>query len=237
MVNVFIQRKKCMERNSFEIIRDAIGNENDDKEIIDELQKYYPNSYIENNIFLIDETRKILKSTKKISLPEIELNHFLVKNGKEYIDLFSGRRFKPFTNKPYSLCHHGLCKKYKTLVLKNSTKKSRHTPSIFIAIDEKLEENKPIKIKYREDNKKQRVWEFTSYEINVCKECMDAALNERQIAIRICCPRECISKLIKHISINQKVSRSRNENNGNNKNKTKIRMGKRSTKREARRKN
>lgn len=231
MVNVFIQRKKCMERNSFEIIRDAISNENDDKEIIDELQKYYPNSYIENNIFLIDETRKILESTKGVLLPKTELNHFLVKNGKEYIDLFSGRKFKPFTNKPYSHCHHGLCKKYNTLVLKNITK-NHHAPGVFIAIDEKLIEHKSIRIKYHDDNKKQRVWEFDSYEINEAIKGIDEGLNDRQMAIKVCCPRECIQNLIRYININQKSERKQN---GNSKNSGRTSMGKRRTTRKSRR--
>lgn len=219
--------------NSYEIIKNSLENELDDVSIIDELQQYYPDSKIENAIYIIDETRKILESSEKASLPEMELNHFLVKNGKEHIDLFSGRRFKAFTNKPYSLCHHGLCKKYNTLLLKNITK-NHHAPSVFIAIDKKPVERKSIKIKYHDDNKKQRVWDFNSYEINECMQCIDEGLNERQISIRLFCPRECISELIKHIDINQK---SNKRQNGNIKNKNKSRVGKRGINRKRTRKN
>ena len=221
--------------NSYEIIKNGIENELDDVSIIDELQQYYPDSQIESNIFLIDETRSLLESSSKALVSEIKLNHFLIKNGKEFIDLFSGRRFKPFTNKPYSLCHHGLCKKYNTLLLKNITK-NRHTPGVFIAIDEKPIEHKSIKIKYHDNNKKQRVWDFDSYEINECMLCIDKGLKDGQIATKLFCPRECVQKLIKQIEINQKMNRSRNVN-GNRSNKIKIRMGKRGTKRQARGKN
>lgn len=161
----------------------------------------------------------------------MQSDYFLIKSDEEYFDLESGRKFKEYKDKNYSQCKHGLCKKLNTLVLKNIVKKS-HNPSVFIAIEEKLKENKPIKIKYRDNNKKQRIWEFTSHEIEECKKCIDEGLSDKKIAIALFCPRECVSKLIKYIDINEKVNRNRN---GNFKNQNKIRMGRRKISRKTRR--
>ena len=220
---------------SYEIIKNGLENGLDDPSIIDELQLEYPTSRIENNIFIIEETRSILESLPKSIPSEMKLNHFLVKSGKMFIDIDNGRVFKEYKEKTYSNCNHGLCKKLETLVLKNTVKnKDAYIPNVLIATNEKPKENKIIKIKYQNDTKKQQVWEFTSYEINECMNGIDEGLNDRQMAIKLCCPRECIQHLIKHIDNNQKIGRSRN---GNNKNKNNKHMGKRQTNRKTRRKN
>jgi len=219
--------------NAYEIIKNGLENKSDESSIIDELQLEYPTSQIENNIFLIEETKTILESPTKSLPAEIKSNRFLVKYGKNFIDIDNGRIFNVYKEKTYSHCIHGLCKKLNTLVLKNIIKKS-HTPSVFVAITEEPKENKTIKIKYQNDNKKQQIWEFSSYEIDEAIKGIDEGLKNRQMAIKLCCPRECIQNLIKHIDINQKMERSRN---GNNKGKRNSSVGKRETSRKARRKN
>lgn len=221
--------------NSYEIVKKSIENGLDDPSIIDELQLEYPTSQIENNIFIIEETKKILESPPKLIPSEIKSNHFLVKSGKTFIDIDNGRIFKEYKEKTYSNCNHGLCKKLGTLVLKNTVKnKDAYIPNVLIATNEKPKENKIIKIEYRNDTKRQQVWEFASYEINECMKGIDEGLNDRQMAIKLCCPRECIQHLIKHIDINQKIGRSRN---GNDKDKNNKHMGRRQINRKTRRKN
>lgn len=219
--------------NAFGIIKTGLENELDDISIIDEIQKEYPTSKIETNIFLIDETKLLLESPPKPIPIETQLNHFLIKSGKNFVDINDGRKFKSFTKLTYSQCRHGLCKKLNTSVLKNVIKKSR-TPSIFVAIENKPKENKPIRIKYKNDNKKEQIWEFTSQEINECEKCIDEGFSDKKIAVRIFCPKECVPKLINHIDINQKLERKRN---GNIQNKNKPRMDQRRISRKGSRKN
>lgn len=220
--------------NSYEIIINGLKNESSDSQIIDTLQEGFPNSQIENNIFIIEETKMLLEIPKKILPIERESNCFLIKKGKEYIDIDNGRMFKPFTKLNYSKCTHGLCKKLNTLVLKNIIRKS-HTPSVFEAITENPKENNIIKIKYQNENKKQQIWEFDSQEINNCMKCIDEGKNNRQISVTLFCPRECVQKLIKHIDINQNLERSRNGRN--NKSESQTRMDQRRTGRKTRREN
>ena len=217
--------------NAYEIVKNGLDNELDEPSIIDELQLEFPNSRIENNIFILEETKSLLESPPKHIPNKTKLNYFLVKHGKEYIDIGSGRKFKPFIKLTYSKCNHGLCKKLNTLVLKNVIKKS-HNPSVFVALEEKPKENNIIKIKYQNENKKQQIWEFDSQEINRCIECIDEGLSDRQIAVALFCPKECIQKLIKHIDTNQKMSRGRN---GQSKNKNRTRMDSRRISRETKR--
>lgn len=225
--------------NAYDIIKNCIEEGNSDSIIIDKLQEEYPDSQIENNIFIIEETKSILENPPKPIPTEMQSSYFLIKSDKEYFDLESGRRFKEYKDKNYSQCRHGLCKKLNTLVLKNVVKKS-HSPSVFYSIQEKPQENKPIRIKYQDDNKKQRVWEFTSYEINKCiegiEEGLEKGLNDKQLnkflSIKLFSPREAIPKLIKHIDINQKLNRSRN---GSNQSKNNKRLGRRQVSRKTRR--
>ena len=219
--------------NAYEIIKNGLENELDDVSIIDEIQKEYPTSKIETNIFLIDETKLILESSLKPIPTETKLSHFIIKSGKNFVDINDGRKFKSFTKLTYSQCRHGLCKKLRTLILKNKIKKL-NGPSVFIAIEEKPKENKSIKIKYQDDSKKQQIWTFNSQEINECEKCIDEGKNDKQIAVALFCPKICVQKLIKHIDINQKLERKRN---GDNQNKIDTRMGTRRAKRKTRREN
>ena len=222
--------------NSYEIIINGLKNESSDSQIIDTLQEGFPNSQIENNIFIIEETKLLLESSTKVLSTEIKSDYFLVKKGKEYIDVNSGRLFNEYKEKTYANCNHGLCKKMGTLVLKNPVKnKDAYIPSVLIATNEKQKENNIIKIKFQNENKKQQIWEFDSQEINECMKCIDEGKNDRQISVALFCPRECVQKLIKHIDINQKMSRSRN--GGNNKSSNRASMGRRETDRKTRRKN
>lgn len=223
--------------NSFDLMREGIQNGLLDSEIIDVLQEQYPTSRIENNIFILEETKLILETPPKPIPIKTKISHFLIKNDKNFVDIRDGRMFKPYNEKTYSQCKEGLCKKLNTLVLKNVIKKS-HNPSVFVAIENKPKENKAIRIKYKNDNKKEQVWEFTSQEINECEKCINEGKNDRQIAVALFCPKICVQKLIKHIDINQKLSRSRNGDlHGNNKNKNNKHMGKRQTNRKTRREN
>ena len=104
--------------NSYEIITNGLKDELSDSEIIDELQLEFPTSRIENNIFILEETKLILETPPKPIPTEMKSNHFLVKCGKEYIDISNGRKFKLFTDKPYAKCKEGLCKEYGKLILK-----------------------------------------------------------------------------------------------------------------------
>ena len=225
-----------MEENSFSIIKDGIENEDNDSKIIEKIQENFPTSSIENNIFIIDETRGLLEKTLKISLNKMESDYFLIPKGNRYIDITTGRTFEKFKNIPYSKCVHGLCKKYNTLVLKNIIEnESGFVPNVLIAVNKKEKFYKPIRIKYQNENKKQQIWEFDSQEINRCIECIDEGLSDRQIAVALFCPRECVQKLIKHIDINQKMSGGRNGRN--NKSKSQTRVGQRRTGRKTRREN
>lgn len=216
-----------MIENSFDVIKNGINNENSDKEIIDILQEKYPFSKIENNIFLIEETRHIIENPKKSLSVETKLNHFLVKFNRIFIDIENGRLFTEYKEKTYANCNHGLCQKLGTLILKNTVKnKDAYIPNVLIATNEKSKENKPIRIRYQNENKKQQVWEFGSQEINECMRCIDEGYNDRQIAVALFCPRDCIQKLIKHIDINQKMN---GRQNGDIKNKRSSRMDSRRT--------
>lgn len=227
---------------AYEIIKDGLNNEDDDSKIIDQLQDEYPTSRIENNIFILEETKSILESPPKPIPTEMKSNHFLIKSGKIFIDIDDGRLFNEYKEKTYANCNHGLCKKLGTLVLKNTVKnKDAYIPNVLIATNEKPKENKPIRIKYQNENKKQQVWEFTSQEINEAilgiDEGLERGLSDKQLnkylAIKLFCPRECVSGLIKYIDINRKMERKRN--NGISKSKSKTRMGQRGTTRKARR--
>lgn len=219
--------------NSYEIITDGLKNGLSNSKIIDALQEEYPTSRIENNINLVTETRMIIDPPPKPVPAEIKLNHFLIKSGKTFIDISNGRLFKEYKEKTYSLCTHGLCKKLNTLAIKNIVKKS-HNPSVFYAIENKPKENKSVRIKYQNENKKQQVWEFDSQEINECIKGIDEGINNRQMAVRLFAPRETILTLIKHIDINQKIERSRN---GNDKSSSNSRVARRKAGRKTRREN
>lgn len=217
--------------NSYHIIKNGLRNESFGETIIDELQQSYPQSDISNLVSLIDNTKKILEPIEKILPSEMKSNYFLVKSNKEYIDIESGRKFKPFIDLTYSKCHHGLCKKYDTLVLKNIVKnKNANIPNVVIATTDKQKEYDSIKINFEDNNKKPRVWEFNSFEIRELlkgiDEGLDEGLNEKvlykRLAIKLSCPRETIPKLIRYIKINE----SKGRKNGNNQIKTKRKRSK-----------
>ncbi|MCK4258075.1 MAG: hypothetical protein KAX49_03805 [Halanaerobiales bacterium] len=193
--------------NSYEIIKQSLNENLEDNEIINKLLYVYPNSDADSLIILIDNTRRIIKkeSYNNLSSDNDGKKHFLVKEKNGYIDLLDGITYREFVEKPYSACKHGFCEKYGALVLKNIIK-SKNKPNVFIMIDKEYEQHKPIKIKYHDDKKKIKVWEFSSFEINELIIGMEEGLSNKQLAIRVCCPRECVNKLIKILDINDSVN-------------------------------
>ena len=131
------------------------------------------------------------------------MNGFLVKNGEDsWIDITSGDIYEK-CGVPYTQAEEGLCEILGKKVLKKKIKDG-FEPYLFKARDvpRKLPKNR-ITVPFKDANGKKTSWTFDKLDILEVIEGIEKELNDRELCIRVCAPRDAVKKLKDRLSGNE----------------------------------
>lgn len=127
------------------------------------------------------------------------MSDFLVKHteGRKqfWTEITNGERFER-CNLPYSQCKHGLCQILKRKVLKKVIN-DNFEPLVFKAIkpESPVFHKKTVTEPFIDGYGMRSSWTFTPYEISDVIKGLEKDMNDRELCIKVCAPRDAVKKL------------------------------------------
>lgn len=135
-------------------------------------------------------------SLDTIKIPIIKPTHkpFLIKRGREYVDIITDDPYVEFTDIPYEQCTEGLCNQYGKLILKNIGYPER--VMIGKQRPKDLSNIKSITVNFLNSHKKNDKWTFEPLDISEINKCLKQELDIKNIACIVCAPVEACENVI-----------------------------------------
>ena len=161
----------------------------------------------------------------------MKVDEFLVKCTEDkkgiWQDLDNGQKFEK-CSVPWKIAKHGLCETLQRKVLKK-VENDGFEPLVFKAKRKKNPKlpKKDVSFTYKNEDGKKSTWTFTPYEIMTAIKGLNDDLNDRELCVKLFCPRDVAKKLRYKLTggLAEKIEREiGGDKSGKRKRRTKVRV-------------